>query len=239
VRGRTAEGRDTQPKEQDQQCAQLTRTSLRGAGITLLVRHVQVAVGHVRTIRDQTFPSSLASPLIDQGQRPGALRPLAMSAELDDGPYGIRELDMLMEAANRSAEVLIVGAGPTGLVLALWLKRLGIDVRIIDRAAEPRTTSRALVVQARTLELYRQLGLSDEVVERGREFAAVNVWVRGKPGGRVALGDIGRGLSPFGNEHLIDAKADPRDLQRYLEARGIRTASREFAPRVREGATTW
>jgi 2-polyprenyl-6-methoxyphenol hydroxylase-like FAD-dependent oxidoreductase len=63
--------------------------------------------------------------------------------------------------------VLIVGAGPTGLVLALWLTRLGVPVRIIDKAAEPGTTSRALAVQARTLEFYRQVGIAAAVVERG------------------------------------------------------------------------
>jgi 2-polyprenyl-6-methoxyphenol hydroxylase-like FAD-dependent oxidoreductase len=45
-------------------------------------------------------------------------------------------------------------------VLALWLTRLGVPVRIIDKTAEPGTTSRALAVQARTLELYRQVGLA-------------------------------------------------------------------------------
>ena len=69
-------------------------------------------------------------------------------------------------------EVLIVGAGPTGLVLALWLTRLGVRVRIIDKTAEPVTTSRALAVQARTLELYGQIDLAKEIVERGRRIAA-------------------------------------------------------------------
>jgi 2-polyprenyl-6-methoxyphenol hydroxylase-like FAD-dependent oxidoreductase len=55
------------------------------------------------------------------------------------------------------SDVLIIGAGPTGLVLALWLSKLGVKVRIVDKTAEPGTTSRALAVQARTLELYRQL----------------------------------------------------------------------------------
>ena len=67
-------------------------------------------------------------------------------------------------------DVLIVGAGPTGLVLALWLTKLGVKVRIIDKTAEPGTTSRALAVQARTLELYRQLDLAGAVVSRGIKF---------------------------------------------------------------------
>jgi 2-polyprenyl-6-methoxyphenol hydroxylase-like FAD-dependent oxidoreductase len=62
-------------------------------------------------------------------------------------------------------QVLIAGAGPTGLVLALWLTRLGVRVRIVDKTSEPGTTSRALAVQARTLEFYGQLGFADKVVE--------------------------------------------------------------------------
>ena len=67
---------------------------------------------------------------------------------------------------NRS-DVLIIGAGPTGLVLALWLSKLGVRVRIVDKASAPGTTSRALAVQARTLELYRQLGLADKIRDAG------------------------------------------------------------------------
>jgi 2-polyprenyl-6-methoxyphenol hydroxylase-like FAD-dependent oxidoreductase len=98
---------------------------------------------------------------------------------------------------DRAAEVLVVGAGPTGLVLALWLSRLGVSVRVVDKASEPGTTSRALAVHARTLELYRQIGLADEVVEEGLRLGAINLWVRGKHAARAAVGDIGKSLSPF------------------------------------------
>src|SRR5947208_5730007 len=97
----------------------------------------------------------------------------------------------------RNPDVLIVGAGPTGLVLALWLTRLGVRVRIVDKTAEPGTTSRAVAVQARTLELYRQIGLADAVVERGQKATAANLWVAGKKAGRAVLGDMGAGISPF------------------------------------------
>src|SRR5579864_2611468 len=91
-------------------------------------------------------------------------------------------------------DVFVVGAGPTGLVLALWLARWGVRVRIVDKTEEPGTTSRALAVQARTLELYSQLGLADAVVERGRKFVAANLWVAGENVGRAVFGDMGVGL---------------------------------------------
>ncbi|HWF84562.1 MAG TPA: FAD-dependent monooxygenase [Vicinamibacterales bacterium] len=96
-----------------------------------------------------------------------------------------------------NTDVLIVGAGPTGLVLGLWLTLLGVRVRIVDRTAEPGTTSRAMAVQARTLELYRAVGLADAVVARGRKMAAVNLWVAGKQTAHAVFGDMGAGLSPF------------------------------------------
>jgi 2-polyprenyl-6-methoxyphenol hydroxylase-like FAD-dependent oxidoreductase len=96
-----------------------------------------------------------------------------------------------------STEVLVAGAGPTGLVLALWLTRQGVRVRIIDRTDAPGTTSRALAVQARTLELYRQLDLADAVVERGHKVPAVNLWARGERAARVVFASIGEQLTPF------------------------------------------
>ena len=99
--------------------------------------------------------------------------------------------------AIRRVDVLIVGAGPTGLVLALWLTRLGVRVRMVDKTAEAGTTSRALAVQARTLEFYSQIGLAAAVVERGRRIAALNLWVTGKKVAHLFFGDMGAGLSPF------------------------------------------
>src|SRR3977135_4303618 len=94
-------------------------------------------------------------------------------------------------------DVLIVGAGPTGLVLALWMAKLGVKVRIIDKTAGPGTTSRALAVQARTLELYRQLDLTDAVIANGHRVPAVNLWVRGEAVARLAFERVGADLTPY------------------------------------------
>ena len=103
----------------------------------------------------------------------------------------------MANTTNRS-DVLIAGAGPTGLVLALWLVRQGVTVRIIDKTAEPGTTSRALAVQARTLELYRQLDLTDEVLQQGHRVPGVNLWVQGKKQAHVSFDTIAEGLTPYG-----------------------------------------
>ena len=119
-------------------------------------------------------------------------------------------------------DVLIAGAGPTGLVLALWLQRLGVRVRIVDKAAEPGTTSRALVVHARTLELYRQMGIADSLVGEGLHFAAVNLWVRGRQAARVAFGDIGAGLSPYPYMLIYPQDQHERFLIERLKEKGVR-----------------
>jgi 2-polyprenyl-6-methoxyphenol hydroxylase-like FAD-dependent oxidoreductase len=115
-------------------------------------------------------------------------------------------------------EVLIVGAGPTGLVLALWLTKLGVKVRLIDKASEPGTTSRALAVQARTLELYRQLDLADAVVERGHKVPAVNLWVKGASAARLSFENVGSGVTPYPFLHIFPQDQHERLLIERLEA---------------------
>ncbi len=124
--------------------------------------------------------------------------------------------------SDPSTDVLIVGAGPTGLVLAIVLARLGTRVRIVDRAAEPGTTSRALAVQARTLELYDALGLGDEVVRRGLVLSAVNLWQRGERAARIELAAIGRGVSPRPFGIIFPQDEHERLLVEHLEGLGVR-----------------
>lgn len=70
--------------------------------------------------------------------------------------------------AGAGPEVLVAGAGPAGLTAAHELARRGVRVRVVDKAAGPAVTSRALATHARTLEVYDQMGLLTEVLPRGR-----------------------------------------------------------------------
>jgi len=123
--------------------------------------------------------------------------------------------------AMKDSDVLIVGAGPSGLVLALWLKALGVNVRIVDAASGPGTTSRALAVQARTLELYRQLDLAQAVVEHGHPIQFFNIWTEGEHRGRIALGAIGAGLTPYPFFHIYPQDRHEQLLVERLAAAGV------------------
>jgi 2-polyprenyl-6-methoxyphenol hydroxylase-like FAD-dependent oxidoreductase len=94
-------------------------------------------------------------------------------------------------------EVLIVGAGPTGLMLANLLAQRGVRVMIIDRHGGPAQQSRAMAVQARTLEIYAKLGIARQAIELGKTGTGANMWAQARRLARVPIGDIGQGMSPF------------------------------------------
>jgi 2-polyprenyl-6-methoxyphenol hydroxylase-like FAD-dependent oxidoreductase len=93
-------------------------------------------------------------------------------------------------------DVLIVGAGPTGLMLANQLARRGVRTLIIDRHAGPARETRALGVQARTLEIYSKLGVVDRALALGKRGDGANMWAEGRRMARVPLADAGARLTP-------------------------------------------
>jgi 2-polyprenyl-6-methoxyphenol hydroxylase-like FAD-dependent oxidoreductase len=103
----------------------------------------------------------------------------------------------MMAKAKRETPVLIVGAGPTGLVLALRLHIHGIGFRIIDNDAGPGVASRAIALHARTLEFYNQIGLADEIVARGIKMDHIQLRKDNATLADINLADMGRGLSPY------------------------------------------
>lgn len=117
-------------------------------------------------------------------------------------------------------QVLIAGAGPTGLVLALNLAQRGVAFRLIDAAQGPGEHSRAIVVQARTLEFYRQLGFADAVVDQGIIAQRIHFRESGRSGRSRELmwlrfGDLGKGISPYPFALIYPQD----DHERFLEKR--------------------
>src|SRR5262245_32252616 len=94
-------------------------------------------------------------------------------------------------------DVLIVGAGPTGLMLANQLARRGVRPLIIDRHSGPAQQSRAMAVQARTMEIYSKMGIIEKALGQGARATAANMWANGRWTARIPVGDIGKSFSPF------------------------------------------
>ena len=94
-------------------------------------------------------------------------------------------------SVENAAEVLIVGAGPTGLSLAITLRRWGIPVRIVDRAAEPSPVSKALALWSASLEALQGMGVVDKFVAEGQRLNALCV---GEGDRRLATLAVGEGI---------------------------------------------
>src|SRR5262245_6878692 len=117
--------------------------------------------------------------------------------------------------ADVDVDVLIVGAGPTGLMLANQLARRGVKPVIIDRHSGPAQQSRAMAVQARTMEIYAKMGIIDKALALGARASGANMWANGRWTARIPVGDIGQSMSPFpfvlmlgqdDNEHIMGEK---------------------------------
>src|SRR5947208_14512582 len=118
-------------------------------------------------------------------------------------------------------DVIIVGAGPTGLMLANQLVRRGVRLRIIDRHAGPARESRALGVQARTLEIYSHWGIADQAVALGKRADGAVLWAQGRRAARVPLGDVGGAVSPYPDLLVLLPDGNGRVLGEALRAQGM------------------
>lgn len=117
-----------------------------------------------------------------------------------------------MESNQREVDVCVIGAGPTGLMAANWLQRLGVDAVIIDGKTGPTRESRALGVQARTMEIYAQLGVVDQVLARAVPARELRPGVGRQSWSPVPLGRIGQGLTPYPGIHILEQHANEQIL---------------------------
>ena len=118
-------------------------------------------------------------------------------------------------------DVLVVGAGPTGLMLANQLARRGVTPLIIDRHSGPAQQTRAIGVQARTMEIYAWMGLIDEALARGAIAGGANLWANGEWKARIPVGDIGEDLSPYPFILMLGQDENERIMGEKLAALGV------------------
>src|SRR5262245_26037146 len=120
---------------------------------------------------------------------------------------------------QEETDVLIVGAGPTGLMMACQLARWGIRFIILEKNSGPSEKSKALAIQARTLEIYDEMDIAERAIAEGHRTPAVTFVVKGKKVQRIPLSDIGKGMSPFPFLHVFEQNKNEKLLIDYLDKR--------------------
>jgi 2-polyprenyl-6-methoxyphenol hydroxylase-like FAD-dependent oxidoreductase len=117
-------------------------------------------------------------------------------------------------------DVVIIGAGPTGLSLACQLIRYGVDFVIIEKNPGVTPYSKALGIHARTLEIYEQLDLAKEAVDRGAIAGKARMLEGGVIRGEVDLSNVGQGLSPYPYMLVLEQSRNEQLLYEYLQSHG-------------------
>jgi 2-polyprenyl-6-methoxyphenol hydroxylase-like FAD-dependent oxidoreductase len=123
-------------------------------------------------------------------------------------------------------EVLIVGAGPTGLMLACQLAINQVHFRIIDKSEDHTTQSRALVIQARSLEIFDQMGIAGIAIERGKIAKAIGAFFNGNKVLRIKVSEIGKGLTKFPFFLMLEQSHTESILVNFLKDHGYEVERR-------------
>ena len=117
-------------------------------------------------------------------------------------------------------DVIIAGAGPTGLALAAQLTRYGVDFVIFDKKETTTPYSKAIGVQARTLEIYEQIGLADDLIALGTITEKARLMEGGEVRAEVELTNIGTGMSPYPFLLIVEQGRHEKMLYDHLRTSG-------------------
>jgi len=114
-------------------------------------------------------------------------------------------------------DVVIIGAGPTGLSLACQFVRYGVDFVILEKNEGITPYSKAIGVHARTLEIFQQIGLAQKALEQGTIGAKGRLLIGGEVRGELDFSNIGEGLSPFPFVLMLEQSKNEQLLYDYLQ----------------------
>lgn len=116
--------------------------------------------------------------------------------------------------------VLVVGAGPSGLMLACQLARHDVSFRVIDMKEGPTLESRAMGVQARSVEVYDQLSLAPKVASQGKQLDGAQIYAGGNLAATVNLADFGKDITPFAGLFVLEQSKNEAMLVEKLRELG-------------------
>lgn len=113
-------------------------------------------------------------------------------------------------------DVLIVGAGPTGLALASQLSRYNINFKIIDKNKELTNLSKALIIHSRTLELLEQINVSAELMKNAKKCSGLNIIIGEDTVKKINITDIGENITPYPFLTILPQRDTEKALYDYL-----------------------
>jgi 2-polyprenyl-6-methoxyphenol hydroxylase-like FAD-dependent oxidoreductase len=117
-------------------------------------------------------------------------------------------------------DVLIAGAGPTGLAIACQLIRYGVDFIIIDKKEGTTPFSKAIGVQARTLEIYQQMDLAQTLIDQGQVTKHVRLLEGGEARAEVPLTKLGEGMTPYPYLLIVEQGKHEHLLYQFIKDHG-------------------
>lgn len=125
-----------------------------------------------------------------------------------------------MQVSEKNSDVLIVGAGPSGLMMACQLAIHGIRFRIIDKRDGPSIYSGALIVHARSIEILDQMGIAGKAIQESIIADDLSIIFNGKKEAQISLNDIGQNLTKFPNLYLIEQTSTEQILIDFVTYKG-------------------
>ncbi len=122
--------------------------------------------------------------------------------------------------SEKHTQVVIVGAGPTGLSMAVQLLRYDVDFIILEKREESSEFSKAIAVQARSLEIFAETGLAEKAVAEGSIIEELNIFKSGKRKVKLQLKNLGEGISPYPFVLSLEQYRTEKLLIDHLSAHG-------------------
>lgn len=118
-------------------------------------------------------------------------------------------------------EVLIIGAGPTGLMMACQLWRCGVKLRILDKQQDRAHESRAFAIQAKSMEIFQNLGIAEEFLKLARSNVDFAFFINGKKQIEINFQHFQHQDTPFPSVYFLSQTETERILIEFLEKKAI------------------